>query len=68
MKVISAGSLTRTVTCKRCSSALEYEPEDVKVTTYEESAPHYDVQCPICLPRLGASYAFIRVPPPGSDQ
>ena len=67
MKVVQEGSLTRRATCKRCKSELEYEPEDVKSTSYEDSGIKYHVQCPFCLKKLGPSYSFVYVKCPGTE-
>jgi PHP family Zn ribbon phosphoesterase len=55
MKVVQKGSLTKRVTCKRCKTELEYEPEDVKSTTYT-------------CPKLGQSYAFVQVRNPSRTE
>lgn len=67
MKVVQEGSLTKRVTCKRCKSELEYEPEDVKSTSYEDSGIKYHIQCPLCLKKLGESYSFVYVPEPSKE-
>ena len=67
MKVVQEGSLTKRVTCKRCKSELEYEPEDVKFTNYEDSGIKYHIRCPFCLKRLGESYCFVYVPEPSKE-
>jgi hypothetical protein len=66
MKVVQEGSLTKRVTCKRCKSELEYEPEDVKFTSYEDSGK-YHIQCPFCLKRLGERHCFVYVPEPSKE-
>lgn len=65
MKVVQEGSLTKHATCKRCKSELEYEPEDVKSTSYEDSGTEYHIQCPFCLKKLGPNLCFVRVEAPG---
>ena len=67
MKVVQKGSLTKRTTCTRCKSELEYEPEDVKSMSYEDSATTYYVQCPICVPKLGEGYSFVYVKNPGTE-
>ena len=67
MKVVTEGSLTKRVTCKRCKSVLEYEPQDVAFTNYKDSGIKYHIKCPICLKRLGViglGYCFVYVPEP----
>lgn len=65
MKVITEGSLTKTATCKRCKSKLEYEPSDVKSTTYTDgdTISHISrtIDCPLCLKKLGQNYCSIEV-------
>lgn len=65
MKVVQEGSLTKRATCKRCKSELEYEPEDVKMTSYEDSATEWYIQCPFCLKKLGPNSSFVYVEAPG---
>lgn len=67
MKVVQEGSLTKRTTCKRCKSELEYEPEDVKMTTYEDSPIKWYIQCPFCLKKLGPSYSFVYVEAPSKE-
>lgn len=64
MKVALEGSLTKRVMCKRCKSELDYEPADVKSTSYEDSGLKYHVQCPLCLKKLGENFSFVSVDPP----
>lgn len=68
MKVIQEGSLTKRATCTRCKSEMEYEPEDVKTMSYEDSPTQYYIQCPFCTKKIGPNYAFIYVPNPGSSK
>jgi len=72
VKVVQAGSLTKRVACKRCKSELEYEPEDVKSTTYLDDGDGvsditYHVQCPLCLTKLGPSGCFVYVARPSAE-
>ena len=71
MKVVQQGVLTKSVTCKRCKSTLEYEPEDVKSTTYTDgdtiSDIKYHLQCPLCLQKLGPSRCFVYVASPSVE-
>lgn len=71
MKAVQAGSLTKRVTCKRCKSELEYEPEDVKSTTYTDgdtiSDIKYHIQCPLCLTKLGPNFCFVYVERPSVE-
>lgn len=74
MKVVQTGSLTKRVTCKRCKrckSELEYEPEDVKSTTYSDgdtiSDVTYHIQCPLCLTKLGSNSCFVYVARPSME-
>jgi hypothetical protein len=65
VKIVQEGSLTRRVTCKRCKSELEYEPEDVKSTTYTDGDTidnvEFYIQCPLCLQKLGQNFCFVYV-------
>jgi hypothetical protein len=69
VNVVQKGALTKQVTCTRCQSELEYEPEDVKSTTYTDgdtiSDIKYHVQCPLCLQKLGQNFCFVYVDAPG---
>lgn len=64
IKVLTKGSLTKKITCKRCKSELEYEPEDVRSDSYEDSPMQHTITCAVCLPALGASFSSVTVPPP----
>jgi len=66
MKVIKEGSLTKTATCKRCNTELEYEPEDVKSMSYEDSPTQYYIDCPFCRKKIGQNSCFVYVARPGS--
>jgi len=65
--VTKEGSLTKTATCKRCKSELQYEPEDVKSTSYEDSPITYHIFCPFCEKKLGKNYSFVSVPDPAKE-
>jgi hypothetical protein len=65
MKIVQEGCLTKRVTCKRCKSELEYEPEDVKSTSYEDSDTKWYIQCPFCCTKLGPINSFVYVEAPG---
>jgi hypothetical protein len=67
VKIVQEGSLTKRTSCKRCKSELEYEPEDVKSTSYEDSATKYHIQCPLCLKKLGPSGCFVYVERPSKE-
>jgi hypothetical protein len=67
VKIVQEGSLTKHATCKRCKSKLAYEPEDVKSTSWEDSGIEWYIQCPFCLKKLGPSYSFVYVEPPGKE-
>jgi hypothetical protein len=67
VKVVQKGSLTKRVTCKRCKSELEYEPEDVKSTSYEDGPITYHIQCPLCLQKLGQNSCFVYVERPSKE-
>lgn len=67
MKVVQEGSLTKRATCKRCKSELEYEPEDVESTSYEDSGTKYHIHCPFCLKKLGEGYSFVYVSQPSAE-
>jgi len=62
MNVIKEGSLTKKVTCKKCKSELEYEPEDVKHISYEDSPMQFYVDCPFCKKKLGPNFCTVYVP------
>lgn len=67
MKVVKEGSLTKQVTCKKCKTELEYEPEDVKHISYEDSPMVYYIDCPFCKKKLGPNLCTVYVPSPSKE-
>lgn len=67
MNVVKEGSLTKTATCKKCKTEMEYEPEDVKHMSYEDSPTQYYIECPFCKKKLGANLCFVYVPSPSKE-
>jgi hypothetical protein len=65
VKIVQEGTLTKRTTCDRCQSELEYEPEDVQMTSYADNGGvDYWIKCPICLSKLGPNRSFVYVPSP----